>query len=339
LPARRFVHTTTGEIAAMATSLRGLGAAATGSATQHLALVLNDNAGAVLAGAATPDLMREKLQGGDFTIVDTPPGRLPDRLRHAAAAADTVVVAGGDGTVACAAAVLAGTDRTLGILPCGTMNLLARDLALPLDNLDAAAQIILQGHTRDIDVGMAGGNTFLCACMLGSPVRLGRHREQARRHGRLGQWLQFARAALLVLRRPRRMRLQLEVDGQVHTLRTESLTITLGALTDECSRMFGRDVLDEGKLTAYAVRKRGAFGMLRVFWRMAQGRPKDPALTVLKGEHISINAAAGKLHVMVDGEVELLATPVQFTVRPRALRVLAPPGRITPRLETPSGAP
>ena len=173
----------------------------------RLALVLNEKAGAVLAGTATPDSVRARLAEGGADITEPPHGPLPARLRAAAEAADTVVVAGGDGTVACAAAALADTGIALGILPCGTMNLLARDLGLPVDDINAAAEMILRGHVQEIDVGMAGGHPFLCACMLGSAVRLGRHREQARRHGRVRQWVQFARAAVLVLRRPRRQRL------------------------------------------------------------------------------------------------------------------------------------
>jgi len=317
----------------METSLRAAGPGTTGSAARRLALVLNEKAGAVLAGTATPDMVRARFAEGGAAITEPPPGTLRDRLRAAAKAADIVVVAGGDGTVACAATVLADTDIALGILPCGTMNLLARDLGLPADDVNAATAAILHGQTRMIDVGMAsggmaGGYPFLCACMLGSPVRLGRHREQARRHGRVRQWLQFARAAVLVLRRPHSLRLTMVVDGHGHShqLRTRSLTITLGALTDQTGRMFGRARLDEGVLCAYAVLRHGIFDLLRVFWRLAHGRNRDPALSVFTGQDITIDAASGRLHVMIDGEVELLATPVRFTVRPRALKVLVPEG-------------
>jgi diacylglycerol kinase family enzyme len=313
----------------MATTLSDNSQATAGRATRRLALVLNDQAGAVLAGTATPDAVRSILRDGGAEVFEPPSGKLPDRLRAAAAGADTVVVAGGDGTVACAAAVLADSGKKLGILPCGTMNLLARDLALPVDDTAAAARVVLAGITKTIDVGAVRGgdadsHTFLCACMLGGPVRLGRHREQARRHGRFGQWMQFARAAVLVLRRPRSLRLTMTVDGVPHSLRTRSLTITLGALADSTGRMFGRASLDEGVLWAYGVRRAGIFGLLRVFWRLARGRPRDPALAVFAGRDITLDAPGGRLHIMIDGEVQLLATPIHLTVRPRSLTVLVP---------------
>ncbi len=315
----------------MATTLSDPSQAAAGQMPARMALVLNDQAGAVLAGTATPDAVRERLRAGGADLFEPPKGKLPDRLRAAAATADTVIVAGGDGTVACAAAALADSGTKLGILPCGTMNLLARDLALPVDDVDAAAGVILSGSTKTIDVGCVGGgtaegHTFLCACMLGGPVRLGRHREQARRHGRVGQWVQFTRAAVLVLRRPRSLRLTMSIDGTSHRLHTRSLTITLGALADSTGRMFGRARLDEGVLCAYAVRRAGVFGLLRVFLRLARGQSRDPALAVFTGRDISLHTSSGRLHVMIDGEVQLLETPVRFTVRPRALTVFAPAG-------------
>ena len=123
----------------METSLR---ATPPGTALPHdtrLSLVLNEKAGALLAGGGTPDLAARLEAGGAVTRL-VPPGDLPARLRAAMQDADGVVVAGGDGTVACAAAALAGTGTPLGILPGGTMNLLACDLNLPIGDMEAAAE-------------------------------------------------------------------------------------------------------------------------------------------------------------------------------------------------------
>src|SRR6478752_6069306 len=57
-----------------------------------------------------------------------------------------VVVGGGDGTVSAVAAALAGSDKTLGVLPMGTLNHFAKDLGIPLE-LPAAAETIARGFT------------------------------------------------------------------------------------------------------------------------------------------------------------------------------------------------
>jgi diacylglycerol kinase family enzyme len=292
---------------------------------RRLSLVLNPKAGAMLAAGQTPDLAT-LLEAQGAIARTIPDGTLPERLRQAMDEADAVIVAGGDGTVACAAAALGGTGIPLGILPAGTMNLLAKDLRLPIAGLNQAADIILAGQTRDIDIGMAGGQVFLCACMMGAPARMGRHRERARLSKSWRQWLRIGRAAAKIMMRPRSLRLTLTVDGTATRVKTSSLTITLNPMEDVHGRLFARTHLDGGKLCAYIVKRPGVTALLRVFVRLALGRPTDPALLVLEGTRIDIDSASAALRVLVDGEERLLRTPLTFTVRPGALRVFAPAG-------------
>src|SRR5262249_16307435 len=62
------------------------------------------------------------------------------------------VVAAGDGTGADGASALVGSSTTLGIVPIGTMNNVARSLGIPLDISDACA-LIAMNTTRHIDIG------------------------------------------------------------------------------------------------------------------------------------------------------------------------------------------
>lgn len=80
---------------------------------------------------------------------------------------DTVIAVGGDGTAHEAANGAAGSPIALGIAPAGTMNLLARVLALPLDPAAAAEIAVLGGRRLTIRPGRAGDDLFLLMAGIG----------------------------------------------------------------------------------------------------------------------------------------------------------------------------
>ena len=89
--------------------------------------------------------------------------RLP---RRRVADHDTVVIGGGDGSVSAAVDALAPTGKTLGVLPCGTLNLLARDLGMP-DDVDAAIAALARATPRRIDLASLNGRLFHSLSGLG----------------------------------------------------------------------------------------------------------------------------------------------------------------------------
>lgn len=66
---------------------------------------------------------------------------------------DGIVVVGGDGTIRLAVEAAFGTDKPLGIVPAGSGNDVARNLGIPCDDVIAAVDIVVTGHTRCIDLG------------------------------------------------------------------------------------------------------------------------------------------------------------------------------------------
>src|ERR1700745_1252175 len=79
----------------------------------------------------------------------------------------TIVVAGGDGTINEVVNAIAGLEVSLGILPIGTMNVLAWELGLPTAQLEQCWEIIQQGSIRSIDLAMANDQYFVQLAGIG----------------------------------------------------------------------------------------------------------------------------------------------------------------------------
>ncbi len=126
-------------------------------------VLLNARSGTALAQATTRDDVRALLgDAGPASTIDDdmhlPMQQRLDRLRHSDA--EIAVAAGGDGTVTAVAAAIIGTNKSLLILPLGTVNALARDLGVPTDPVSWAAAI-KEMRPRLMDVGEVNGEIFL----------------------------------------------------------------------------------------------------------------------------------------------------------------------------------
>ncbi|MCX6345632.1 MAG: diacylglycerol kinase family lipid kinase [Armatimonadetes bacterium] len=93
------------------------------------------------------------------------PDSAQDTIRLAQSAAKNgfgrVIAAGGDGTINCIVNGIGESGMPIGIIPLGTANVLAHDLAIPLNNVSAALEIIEANNVRSVDLGKAGDRHFV----------------------------------------------------------------------------------------------------------------------------------------------------------------------------------
>lgn len=128
-----------------------------------IALLVNPTAGRGRAARwVTP--VADQLRAGGHRVVALV-GASPAESREMAhrAVADgcgTLVALGGDGLVHAGLQAVATQPVTLGIVPVGTGNDIARGLGLPRGNPMLAVEIILDGHTAAVDAGRAGDRWF-----------------------------------------------------------------------------------------------------------------------------------------------------------------------------------
>ena len=203
-------------------------------------------------------------------------------------------IAGGDGSLAAVAEVALERDVPFVCIPFGTRNHFARDLGLDRDDPLAALRAY-SGTERRIDVGRADARLFLNNVSLGVYAQLVHRREQHRRRreafARVRAW-----AALLTHRKP----LGITIDGD--PVESRIVLVANNAYALDLPSIGARERLDEGKLHLYM--------------------PGDER----RGERFVVDAAAGRLEAAVDGEPDVLTTPIEFRIEPRALRVLVPDG-------------
>lgn len=237
--------------------------------------------------------------------------------------ASTIVAGGGDGTINAVASTLIDTDKTLGVLPLGTLNHFAKDLKIPL-NLEEAVRTIIANHAVQIDVGEVNGHIFLNNSSLGLYPSLVHQREQKQRLGH-GKWPAFIWAAFSVMRRYPFLDVRLNADGREISSRTPFVFIGNNEYEMENFSIGGRSCLDAGQLSLYFSHRTGRLGLVRLGLRAILGRvEKTQEFVAMCTTEVSIETRRSRIRVSTDGEVVMMQPPLRYRVRPGALRVIVP---------------
>ena len=238
--------------------------------------------------------------------------------------AKRIIVGGGDGSVGAAAQAVAGSSVALGILPLGTLNHFARDLGIPFE-LDQAAALIAEGHIRAVDVAEVNGRTFVNNSAIGLyPLMVVDRESQQHRLGR-SKRLAMLVASFRTLARFHDHRLILTTGEGRSSVDTPLLFVGNNDYELALPAAGRREALDDGKLCVMVMRKKGVAGFLAATFRALIGltRPHDmvrmDAVTRLR-----VDSGRPALTISIDGETCRLAPPLDYRIRPGALRVIAP---------------
>jgi diacylglycerol kinase family enzyme len=295
----------------------------------RLTVLLNAAAGSIAASesSATLTRVREAFERArlEAEILEIGHDALPAAARQAAAsAADVVVLGGGDGTLNTGAAALVGSQKSLGILPLGTLNHFAKDLGIPLD-LDQAVGTIERGQVREVDVGEVNGRIFLNNSSIGLyPSAVDQREELRHRHGG-GKWPAMFNACLDVFRRFPLLAVTLQVEDRAVALTTPFVFVGNNRYDMRLFSLGTRTRLDGGELSLYLSRNGGRTGLLRLAFRALLGRlAQDRDFHSIMVPEVEIRTRHRSLRVSLDGEVVRMASPMRYRLRPRSLRVLVP---------------
>lgn len=230
---------------------------------------------------------------------------------------DTIVAAGGDGTVGAIAQHLLGTAATLGILPMGSVMNIARSLGIPRD-LDAAAEIIATGRETAIDVGEVAGRAFYESASIGLNAAV--FRELTRDNE--PHWRSIPRTLWVAVRyRPARMVLHL--DRGIVATRALMVTISNSPYTGAGMTVAPEARLDDGLFDIRVFRGFSKWELLRHLASITFGQRRySPRISTYRSRRVRVTTRH-PLPARADSR-DLGTTPVEFVTRQGALRVIVP---------------
>jgi YegS/Rv2252/BmrU family lipid kinase len=287
---------------------------------RHLLLV-NPSAGGGRASDLLPRVERALASRGlEHRTLAT------ESLEHGCAAAtaaakagEVVVVMSGDGLIGQVGGAIAGMDATLGIVPGGRGNDLARVLGIPTE-VEPAVEVLATGSARAIDVGEVNGKRFLGIASCGFDSGANRIANEARFvRGRLV----YAYAALRALAAWKPANFVLGLDGE----RRELSGYSVAAAN---SKAFGGGMflapdaeLDDGLLDVVTIAQVSKLRYLRGLPKVFDGSHVDnDEVTVARAAELTIEADRA-FAVYADGD-HLADLPATVRVLERALRVIVP---------------
>lgn len=234
---------------------------------------------------------------------------------------DWVTVFGGDGTVREAVAGMDDRPLPLGIIPFGTVNVLALDLGIP-SNPMAAARVLLAGRTRSIDVGFLDSEPFLLMVSTGIDA-MAVHNLDFRAKRYFGQMAYMFSALWTALTdRPRRIRIRVEPGG----IRDSGYLAVVSNSRYYAGpyRIAEETRIDDGVLNVLLFKKKSILDTLRLFLGLLTRRHRlmrDVAF--YSGREIRISSRT-RVKMQMDGD-KAPPTPATVWIKPRFLPVLVPP--------------
>jgi diacylglycerol kinase (ATP) len=231
---------------------------------------------------------------------------------------DVVAAAGGDGTIGLVGRQLIGESTALGMLPLGSVMNIPRMLGVPRD-VEEAARILSDGHVRTIDVGQVADRIFYEAAYVGMHAAVSREAPLVDQ-GDYGAISRSIEAAIQY--QPSEMRIELDGD---RTIETETLLVVVanGPYMGSGFTIAPDAILDDGLFDVRVFANYTKAELTRYLTSIAFGRHADEGRSLTERASRVRITSPRPLPARADAQY-LGTTPVEFEIRTRVLRVVAP---------------
>jgi diacylglycerol kinase (ATP) len=238
---------------------------------RNIALLTNPAAGrgkGARAGAAA----LQRLRGAGLTVrslVGRDAGESLDLARQAASdGVDALVVCGGDGMVNLGIQAVAETTTPLGIIPAGTGNDIARYFDLPRKDPVAAAQCVIDGAPRTIDLVRVGARYYATVLAAGFDAVVN---ERANRMTWPKGQMRYNVATLAELRTFEPLPYTLELDGRTMSLSAMLVAVGNGPSFGGGLRIAEGARLDDGLLDVVVIKPMSKVELVRTYPKLFRG--------------------------------------------------------------------
>jgi diacylglycerol kinase (ATP) len=239
--------------------------------------------------------------------------------RAAAQGYQTIVAAGGDGTINEVVNGIAMSEAQLGILPVGTMNVFATELGIPQNNLPKAWRVIESGFSRLVDLPRANDEYFVQLAGVGLDAEVVRQTTPDSKKV-LGPMSYLLTLAQVAARRPPKIRIE-PVDGKPRE--GSFVLVGNGRFYGGPFVLFKDARLDDGLLDVLVFQNQSHWDLIRYFQAIAFGsHPELPDVEYFQSRHLRL-VSRERVPVEIDGE--LTGTlPYEFGFSIGKLKVLVP---------------
>ncbi|MEX2111105.1 MAG: diacylglycerol kinase family protein [Gemmatimonadaceae bacterium] len=273
------------------------------------------------------DKARDALAAAGVEVEEAEPDDLRRHVERVVAdSAERILVAGGDGTIASAAALVAGTRTELAILPGGTLNHFARDHGIPTD-MDEAANVASAGTIKSVDLGRVNDKVFLNTSAIGAYVTFVRVRE--RFEPRFGYTIASLLAFIRMFSSLRTFDVELEVEGVRQSYRSSLVFIGVGERELKLPLLGSRVRNGKSGLHVMVVQGRRPARLFAVALagiakgtRQAARLPQFDSFIV---DSCRVDLRRSSSTIALDGELKRMVTPLRYRIERDAIRLVVPP--------------
>jgi diacylglycerol kinase (ATP) len=289
---------------------------------REITLLTNPTAGKG-RGARTAAIALPRLREAGFRVRSVA-GRDADEALDLARAsvadgAESLVVCGGDGMVHLAVQALAGSDTSLGLIPAGTGNDVARYLGIPRNDPQAAADVVVGSRVRSIDLARAGGTHFITVLAAGFDSKVN---ERANKMTWPRGQMRYNLATLAELRVFQPLPYVLDLDGEERRLDAMLVAVGNGPSFGGGLRITHGASIDDGWLDVVVIKPMSKVELVKTYPKLYYGghvhHPQYEHHRVR-----SVTVAAPGVVAYADGE-RIGMLPLTVQVVPSSLRVLTP---------------